>query len=141
MAPAAPLEACTRCGTFIRDPREVLYSVAGDKVCPGCFELGELDLAKDGYARTVRNGGYAAPFFAAVAIMSTLVFSALAVLLVAVAALSAGGVLIAMVRDPVLRQKIGWHVVPAGISAAFALLVSVVFGLFFLLGMGLLVAS
>ena len=132
--------ACGRCGTFCR-AHDVLYSAAGDPVCAGCFELGELDLAKETYARRVRSGGYAAPFFAVVAIGATITFSVVAVLLTGIATLSAGGILVALARDEDLRRKLGWHLVPVCVSAAFAMLLAGGFSLLLILGAGFLVAA
>jgi hypothetical protein len=136
--PSATPEACSRCGTFYKSVRDVFYSEAGDKVCQACFELADLDAAKDRYARRVRNGAYAAPFFALVAVMATLVFSILAVLLMGVAAISAGGILVALGRDPDLRRRIGWHLLPACICAGLAVLIAGGLAVMFVLGFGVL---
>jgi hypothetical protein len=103
---------CTRCGTFFANDRDVFYTEEGNKVCGKCFELADLDVAAKRYAKTVRNGGYAAPLVALGAMVAAAFLGIIGILLVGAAMLTSGGTLVALARDEELRGRLGAHLVP-----------------------------
>lgn len=135
-AVAAERAACSRCGTFYRNQRDVFYTDAGDKVCQKCFELNDLEVSAQRYAKRVRNGAYGAPLLALGAMVTSGLLGIVGLLLLGAVAVSAGGVLVAIARDDKLRGHLGGHLVPVCLCAALGLLMSGGCLLMVVLGLG-----
>lgn len=132
--------ACTRCGTFLKGVSDLFYSEAGDRICQNCFERGDLEAGAVRYARKMRNAGYAAPVLAVGAILLSTFLGVFGLIFMAAAALSSGGLLVAIARDGELRSRIGPHLVPVCVCAGLGTAISGGCLGLVLLGLGVAVA-
>lgn len=127
---------CSRCGTFIRERGELLYSDDGDPMCVACRK--KLDEPRRLRAATdpIVWRALGAAFWAVVGLPVAIVFLAGA-LFGSVPALSTGLVVLSQLRgDPELRERLGarhrlvwasaWVAVVFGLLGTLAVITNVV---------------
>ncbi|MBL8951755.1 MAG: hypothetical protein JNK82_13315 [Myxococcaceae bacterium] len=127
-------QACSRCGTFFKSERDVMFNDAGDVVCERCFDVGEIDAAGARTASWVKSTAYFSPLFAMGALIIWRLFSIPGLLLVVASVMSSAGVLATMFKNDGLRTRLGAHVLPASVFLLAAIGICVVGGLLLMLG-------
>ncbi len=127
-------EACSRCGTFFKNERDVMFNDAGDKVCEKCFDVAEIDAAGARTASWVKSTAYFSPLFALGALVIWRYLSLAGVLLIVASATSSAGVLATVFKNDALRTRLGAHVFPVTVFLLAAMAIAVVGGLVSLLG-------
>jgi len=127
-------EACSRCGTFFKNERDVMFNDAGDEVCEKCFDVGEIDAAGARTASWVKSTAYFSPLFALGALVIWRYLSLAGVLLIVASVSSSIGVLATMLKSDSLRTRLGAHVLTTTVFLLVAIVIGVVGGLVSLLG-------
>lgn len=122
-------EACSRCGTFFKNERDMMFNVAGDKVCEKCFDVGEIDAAGQRTAQWVKTTAYLSPMTAGGALIIWRYLSLAGVLLVIASVSSSIGVLATVLRNPELRTRLGAHVFPITVFLLVAIAIAGLGGL------------
>lgn len=104
-------EACTRCGTFYARPGDV-FELAGKKLCAKCYGLEQNELFGRALAVRIRNGAYAMPLLAMVAVFFATEAALVGLIFVVCTAGAAGLLLFKLARDEQLRTRLGGHFLP-----------------------------